>query len=143
MPHQLYDENGNLIYTEHRENESENENENETENESGNGNNNNNGIDVGIPDTNDLSDSAVNWATGLGGGIAYLILGRVSNRFIGTPIVGSAISGIGSGAIVGGTQGQTIAVTTGFNAALSDPFVNGMIDNALGVVGFDENGEPY
>lgn len=91
--------------------------------------------DVGVPTTGRLAGSAGDWAYGLAGGLAYTVLGRISNRYIGSPLVGGAIAGIGAGAIVKGTRGEIIATVAGFNSAFS-PEVAGFVDNALGTVGF-------
>ena len=88
-----------------------------------------------VPTTSRIGGAAGDWAYGLAGGLAYTILGRVSDRYIGSPLVGGAIAGIGAGSMIKGTSGEIIATVAGFNSAFS-PEISGFVDNALGSVGF-------
>lgn len=90
--------------------------------------------DIGVPTTGRLAGSAGDWAYGLGGGIAYTVLARVSDRFVGSPLVGAAVAGIGAGAIIEGNRGEIIATVAGFNSA-STPEVAGFVNSAMDSIG--------
>lgn len=91
--------------------------------------------DISVPSSNRIVGSGMDFAYGLAGGVVYDILGRVASRFTGSALVGTAIAGIGAGAVVEGSRGEVIATIAGFRSAglpevanpvarLTDPIVN-------------------
>ena len=73
--------------------------------------------DISVPSQGRIVGSGMDFAYGLAGGVVYDILGQVAGRFTGSALLGTAIAGIGAGAVVEGSRGEVIATIAGFRSA--------------------------
>lgn len=78
---------------------------------------------VGVPTVSGLKNGMVSYAVGVAGSLAY----GISQRFLGTGLLGGLLGAALAGSVVKGSKGEAIATILGFQSGIGATLGGGIL----------------